>query len=289
MGSVYEIYNSPNVHKVRQAEYEGAVSVRAAQNKLSAAQTSLAEFSRSLGNNLRVEAAGKEYNEAINAVGQQLEQRTTLRINASMSASEKIGQLEAGAAAAGVGGSSIELLSKTVELQRNIEQDLQRVATDRIAKQGARQSAEIMNTANMSRDLSRTFGNFDFKINVAPVPLKYRYLKLLGVAAATYFGGPQAGQAAADAAVGEWKANNGDNAAASQYMGRAVSGALASVKDWGGGDTDSNSWFGRVMASSKVKGDNSAEIQWNTVDGDPNNDSGNRFAFGGGYGSSWTG
>lgn len=284
MGSVYEIYNSPNVHRVRVAEYESATQVRTANNKKEAAAVALAEFSRSLGNNLRIEQAGKRYNEEINALAQTMEGRATVRLSASLAASEKLGQLQAGAAAAGVGGSSIELLGDTVTLQRNIEQDLQRVTTERIGAAGMRTSASSFAAQAVSQDFSRTLGNFDYTINVAPQPLKHRYLKLLGVAAATYFGGPQAGQAAADAAVGEWKQNNGDWDGAARYLGRATSGLIASVKDWGGGDSDSNSWFGRVIQSSSVKKD--SEVNWGDLDSDKKGAF--SFSFGKGFGD-WFG
>lgn len=284
MGSVYEIYNSPNVHRVRVAEYDSAIQVRTANNKKEAAAAALAEFSRSLGNNLRMEQAGKRYNEEINALAQTMEGRATVRLSASLAASEKLGQLQAGAAAAGVGGSSIELLGDTVALQRNIEQDLQRVTTERMGAAGMRTAASSFTAQAVSQDFSRTLGNFDYTINVAPQPLKHRYLKLLGVAAATYFGGPQAGQAAADAAVGEWKQNNGDWDGAARYLGRAASGLIASTKDWGGGDSESNSWFGRVTQSSNVKKD--SEVNWGDLDADKEGTF--AFSFGKGFGD-WFG
>jgi hypothetical protein len=286
MGSLYEIYNSPNVTKVRTAEYHAAQDVRAGKNTLEAASISLQEFSRTMGNSMRIEAASKEYNEAVNNTASALESRTTGKLNASLTANERLGALAAQAGAMGVGGSAIDLLSDTVKLQRNIEQDLQGIETKRLASSSARGSAQIMDNAFSSMDLSQAHGNFDYTINIAPVPLKYRYLKMLGVAAATYFGGPQAGQAAADAAVGEWKANNGDYAAAGQYFGRAASGLISSVKDWGGGSSDANSWFGAVTQRQQ-QGDASDKqaINWGAFE--PNTDGGSTYSFGSGFGQGW--
>jgi hypothetical protein len=267
------------------AEFKAANDIQKANNLKEVANQTLVDFSRSLGNSLRMEAAGKQYNEAINTVAMQLEGRTTLRVNASLAAADRIGQLAAGAAATGIGGSSIELLTKTVELQRNIEQDLQRVDTQRMAAVGGRSSASIISSAANSQDLSRSFGNFNYTVNVEPQPLKHRALKLLGVAAATYFGGPQAGQAAADAAVGEWKQNNGDWDAAGAYFGRAASGLAASAKDWGGGDSNSNSWFGRVMEKNDVK--KSSEINWGDLDDSASDSASAAFSFGKGFGADW--
>jgi len=147
MGSVTTILQANNITRVDKAKYDASVMVQRANNKREAAGSSLADFSRSLGNSIRIEGAGKEFNNAQSQLAETLEGRTLGRINSSLAASDKMGSLEAQAAAIGVGGNSVDILNKTVALQRNIEQDLKEQATMRLAARGGRANAQIMDNA----------------------------------------------------------------------------------------------------------------------------------------------
>lgn len=287
MGSVNTIIQAPNIHRIKMAEFEGANQVQVASNKLEAAKVALADFSRSLGNTLRIEAAGKEFNEATSNLAAALEGRTTNRLNASLAASERMGALSAMAGANGVGGSSVELLSDTIRLQRNIEQDLQQQATDRMAAQGSRANAQIMDNAYNQLDLSRVAGSFDYTVRIAPQKMKNRIGKLIGVAVATYFGGPQAGQAAADFGVAEWQAGNANFQGMAQSLDSGLQNAISGYKTWSslqGGDGP-KSWFGAVTQRQNQQADAAAaknqSINWGgfTPGGDD--------FFGSGFGDNW--
>lgn len=279
MGSVNTILQANNIHEVAKAEYDANVMLSESRNRLEVAKTSLAEFSRSLGNVYRIEAAGKEYNEAVSQLALATEARGMGRINDSLAAAERTGALMAQAGALGVGGTSVDLLNQTVELQRNIQQDMQQAATDQMASSAGRANAQIMENAQNAMDLTRTFGNFDYTVHIAPKPMKRRFLKLVGVAVATYFGGPQAGEAAADAMVGSWQATNANYGGAAQNFDSAIGGALNSWQEWN--DRGGQSWFGAVSQQrAQEASQDTTKINWGAFGGEDG-------GFGSGFGEGW--
>lgn len=287
MGSVNTILQANNITEIKKGEYDAATMIQRSGNKREAAKAALADFSRSLGNTLRIEAAGKEFNEATSQLAASLEGRTTNKINSSLAAAEKMGALAAQAGALGVGGSSIELLSTTIKLQRNIEQDLQQQATDRLAASGSRANAQIMDNAYNTIDLTQTYGSFDHTVYIAPKRMKRRLGKLIGVAVATYFGGPMAGEAVADFAVGTWQAENADFKGMAGSFDSAAANAVRGYNTWSslqGGDGP-KSWFGAVTQRQNQQADKAAAkdqaINWGGFT--PGEDS----AFGSGFGSGW--
>ena len=279
MGSVNTILQANNIHRIAEAEYDANVMLSRSRNELEVAKTGLAEFSRSLSNVHKIEAAGKEYNEAVSQTAAALEARSMGRINDSLAAAERTGALMAQAGALGVGGASVDLLNKTVELQRNIQQDMQETATSRLASSSARGAATIMDNAHNAMDLTRTFGNFDYTVHIAPKPMKRRLGKLVGVAAATYFGGPQAGEAAADAMVGSWQASNANYGGAAQSFDSAVAGAMGAWQEWN--DRGGQSWFGAVSQKrNQETAEGTTKINWGAFGGEDG-------GFGSGFGSGW--
>lgn len=277
MGSINTILQAPNMHRIARANYEAAVITQSANNSRETARIRLADFSRSLSNNMRVEAAGKQYNEAAGQLAASLEGRGMAKVNSSLAASERMGAIAAQAGALGVGGSSTELLNETIKLQRNIEQDMSRIATERMAKQGARSKAQLMDNAYSATDISRESGNFDYTVHIAPKPMKNRLGALIGTAVATYFGGPQAGQAVADMAVGSWQNANGNFAGASQSFDRGIGNAVKGYKNWAdlqGGDGP-NSWF---KAATQKSNEADTKVAWGKFT--PGEDS----LFGSGFG-----
>ena len=283
MGSISTILQANNITRIKRAEYDAAVMTQKASNKLEAAKQSLSDFSRSLANVNRMEAAGKEYNEAVNSVVQTLESRSTDRINSSLAAADKLGALAAGAAFQGVGGSSVELLDSTVRLQRNVEQQLQDTSTSRIASAGARSAAQVIDNAASQTDLSRTFGNFNYTRYIEPKAMKRRLGKLIGVAVATAFGGPQAGEAVADFAVGKWQADNADFEGMSKSFGSAARNASSAAQDWM--ERGGESWFGSVTNkkdAQAAKAETSTQaINWGSFE------PGQGYGFGSGFGEDW--
>lgn len=278
MGSVNTILQANNVTRVDKAKYDAAVMQQRASNKAEAAKTSLAEFSRSLGNILRIEAAGKQYNDATSQLASVIESRGLTRANASLAAADRMGALTAQAAALGVGGSSVDLLNDTIKLQRNVEQELQQMATDRLASSGARANAQVMDNAFNTIDLTRSFGTFDHTVYIEPKRMKRRLGKLIGVAVATFFGGPMAGEAVADMAVASWQASNANFGGASQSLDSAIqNGTQAWLNRRGTGQPENS-----MMQKQKddwMKGDKSKNML-----GAKSEDTAN---YGLGFGADW--
>lgn len=269
MGSTLQ---APNIHRVRMGEYDAAVMMQNANNKREASRVALDEFTRTLRNTIAEEAAGKEFNAAQSNLAMELEATTTNRANSSLAGAEKIGALLAGAGAAGVGGSSVELLTETVKLQRNIDQDLSRLGTERLGKQGARANSELMQQGYGQRDLTRSFGSFDYMKHMKPKPLGQRWLKAAGIAVASFYG--FGAEATADMEA-EWAIQNGDMSAFSKYGKGGIQAAIDGLETWvkGRGNKDGETptdWAADVNAD---------KINWGQDDDE---------MFGADFGEGWT-
>jgi hypothetical protein len=260
MGNLNTILQSDNIHRVAMATYEQKTQERVANNKLTAKKLTLAEFSRSLANNTRMRNAGKEFNAATTQLSHELEQAGKDKLSVQLQHGEAQGALQAQAAMAGVGGASVELMDNLIDLQRVSQEEDQRRAIEIMSRHGRVATAGIVANAADSTDLRQSFGQFDFSKDIKPKPLQHKWATVVGVAVATYFGGPQAGEAAADAAVGEWKARNGDFVGAGQSFGGALSGAMDAMKDYS--DRGGGSWFDSLKqntAGDRALSNNSAK------------------------------
>jgi hypothetical protein len=221
MGGVSTIVQSNNITRIARANYRAAVAQAKNTNNLEVAKGNFAEYMRSLNNQIKVNAASKEYNFQREQLAEELRARQGAGLNTQAQLAAARGSLRAQAGYVGVGGGSADLMDTMVRLQGEMDQEMQGNALRLMASRGAKQTAQVMTTAYKGMDISRTFGQFDFSQHIAPKDMNNRLLKLVGVAVATYFGGPQAGEAAANAAVAEWQAQNGD------YQGMGISMAKA--------------------------------------------------------------
>lgn len=245
MGSVVQIVYAGNTYRKELAEYEAAKTVRKATNKANAAQATLADFSRSLGNQVRMENAGKDYNEQIGQISDKLNSRVTVNVNQSLAASQRLGAIQSQAAAAGVGGSSVQLLDQLTQLQRNTVQQEQATQTTQFASSATRANVRQLTAKQGDLDFTTAHANLDFTTDIAPAKPKGRVGALIAIAVATYFGGPQAGQAAADSYVAEWKARDGKWADSANLADRAAAGYTAAFQQLGqrGGKSWASSAF----------------------------------------------
>lgn len=265
MGQVYEIINSPNVYRTQKAEYEGNKKIQQARNTKEAALAMLKNFQVSETNNRKMAAAGKEYNDQVVNLGKGLNSTIGTKLNFQLAASNLQGQMAAQAGAAGVGGSAVDLMDQLTNLQTDVQ--LQATSDERnsLSIFGSRSNAQIIDNAIMAMDNSQHFGNFDYSQQVTPKPLKNRWGAVIGVAVATYFGGPEAGKAAADTVLANWKSKQGDYASAAKYFSNAADSAANAYKEWQSvqdGET-TKSWWSAVRdrnnASKKAASDAGAK------------------------------
>ena len=232
MGSVNTIIQAPNKTRVAKAEYRQAVANTRNTNVLESNKSNLANFMRSFSNHQRAKAASKEYNHQMDVLSEELRAGKGAGFNAQLQLAQARGALAAQAGAVGVGGSSADLMDSMIRLQMEMDVEARENAQQLLASRGGKQTAQIMSNAYSQMDLTQTFGQYDFRTYIEPKAMKRRFGKLVGVAVATYFGGPQAGEAVADMAVGEWQAQNGNFDGASESFGRGMSNALGAYQDW---------------------------------------------------------
>lgn len=254
MGSVNTILQANNTTRVARAEYRSKVAQTRNTNKLEAARVGFSDFMRTFGNKQRVEAASKEYNWQMEQLSEELRAGQGASFNTQIQLAAAQGALAAQAGAVGVGGSSADLMDTMVGLQAEMDLETRQNAQMLLASRGSKQTAQILSNAYSSMDMSRSFGQFDYSQYIEPKAMKRRLGKLIGVAVATYFGGPQAGEAVADFAVGTWNADNGNFGGASRNFDNAAQNSLAAFQQWGqrGGKSWGSSAFGNNSGGAKV-------------------------------------
>lgn len=245
MGSLTAILQSGNTTRIAKANYRQQVADTANTNKLEVQKGNFSVFMRSLNNKAKLNAAQREYNYQVGTLDEELRGAETGNINSSLQLATAQGALRAQAGAVGVGGSTVDLMDTLTRLQSATTKQQQDNAVSLLASKGAKSTASIISGALGNLDMSRTFGQFDYRSYIQPKGLRHKALTLVGIAAATYFGGPQAGEAAADGAMGEWQAENGNFTGAMQSYGGAVTNTTAALKSSGqrGGQSWASSAF----------------------------------------------
>lgn len=260
MGNTSTLFQSGNTYRIAKATYRAQVAATTNQNKLEAAKVGFSDWARTFSNNARVKAASKEYNFQMGQLSEELRASMGSSFNTQVQLSAARGALTAQAGYVGVGGGSADLMDSMVRLQSEMDLETQHNARTLLASRGAKQTAQIMANAYKGMDLSRTFGNFDYTQHIAPKPLKHKFAKLVGVAVATYFGGPMAGEAVAGAFVADWQASNGDFQGASKTFGNALQGGLSAFQQYG--ERGGQAWGSAVAEGNRWKGQQNRVTDW---------------------------
>lgn len=99
------------------AEVEASNKIREANNELGNAQASLSNWMRSVSNKRTIEAAGEQYNALGENLGRMWAQSATGSLQRRIQASEQMGAIQASAAAAGVGGSTVDMINGSLKLR----------------------------------------------------------------------------------------------------------------------------------------------------------------------------
>lgn len=246
MGGVNTILQANNTTRVARANWRAAGAQTKNTNKLEVAKGGFSEFMRTLNNQTKVNAASKEYNFQMEQLSEELRAKQGAGLNTQIQLAAARGALAAQAGYVGVGGSSADLMDTMVRLQSEMDMETQQNALNLMASRGASQTAQIMSGAYKGMDISRTFGQFDYSEHIEPQAMKRRLGKLVGVAVATYFGGPQAGEAVADFAVGTWQADNGQYQGMTQSFNSAIQNGAQAWQETSqrGGKSWASSTFG---------------------------------------------
>lgn len=253
-----QLLYADDIHRVEQAKIDAARITQASGNERRGSETALAQFSASLGNKRRLDAAGASINDsAANSVRIQ-RALTTGRLADRIRAAEELGQAAAIASAAGVGGASVENYNETVRLTTALkEQRLERSIGEQ-EWASAQQRGNALKAAVAGLDNNTYRANLDYTQYVDHKKPGFfeQVIGIAGTAAATVFGGPQAGAAVMGIFEARQAARNGDFGNASNALLGSFQngmGALQASHLTGGGPTPK---AGANVQGGIVAGDN---------------------------------
>lgn len=212
------------------------VAARDARNERSAAESELQRFNQSLGNKKILEAAGRRYEALSENLNRRLDAAAYGGAMASLALSEELGAATAAAAAAGVGGSSVENYNRTVETAYGLQSELRSRAVKSETYIAREQMGSTITDAVDSFDRNVYNADRDFTYyGPTKGPSLLGNLATLAVAAgATAAGAPQIGEAVLRAKTANMQANYGDAAGASKSFGQALNafkGGVGEVRD----------------------------------------------------------
>lgn len=262
MGSIASILTSGAEHSIAQAKIDNARKTQASGNLRSAAESSLARFTQSLSNSRQMKAAGEQVNAQTQNIARMTDQAVAGSAFQRLEAASALGEATAMAAAAGVGGSSIDTYKATMQLREAINQD---AADQEIKANNINMSANkgaILEDAVASQNNNNIQTQLDYTEYVDHVKLKNKVGALVAVGVATYFGGAKAGMATADTIMAGNKYANADYQGGNALLTQAAGNYVGAAKDYqatSGGNTTGTRGTGLTVTSSS-----SAKGYWNT-------------------------
>lgn len=249
----FEMLTSDAVHTREQAKIDAARVVQAARNELKAATAANNGWVQSYSNQRRVKAAAKQSDELAANIGRNLDAATYGRLGERLAVSEELGANIAAAAAAGVGGSVVDTYNNTIRLSAAMaeEQGDRAVRTDLLAASEARGAMIGDAYSGMDQQVFNAGLDYTQFVDHQKMSTLSKVATTVGAAAATYFGGPQAGKAVFDASAAAHAANNGDFNTASNLAASAFQGAITGAKRYS--DANEESYGGRLWDSVKKR------------------------------------
>jgi hypothetical protein len=221
------------IHIVEQAKIDAARITQKSGNERRGAETALQQFSAALGTKRRLDAAGDNINAINENIGRNLDAAAAGTFQSRIAAAEEAGAHAAMAAAAGMGGSSVDVFNETVQLANAMREENASRAVRSDSVSASAQAGSVLKDAVASIDNNVYAANLDFKQYVDhKKPSTLGNLATLGIAAAaTYFGGPKAGAAVISLREADIAASNGDFAGASSSLSSAANMGFSSFKE----------------------------------------------------------
>jgi len=250
-------------HIIEQSKIDAARITQKSGNEKSGAISALQRGSAAIGNQRVLDAAGSQINDISGNIARNLDAAAQGNFMSRIQAAEELGASTAMAAAAGVGGSSVEAYNNTMRLNRAMqEEDAQRSVNSDNINASAQRGATMVNAVG-SMDVNAYNADLDFKQYVdhkkAPGLGSFAGIAtVVGAAAATYFGGPAAGQAVMKIGTGlmtaKGAADNADFATAGSAMDGAIKAGFGAMQKVGSGEWSSAS-KSKALGSKKIDGD----------------------------------
>lgn len=216
-------------------------------NERRAADSELMRFSQSLGNRKIMDAAGKNVNAYGENIAKNLENVTMGDFQNQLRNSEELGAVTAMASAAGVGGSSIAAYNDTLKTMQGLQREQQMRQVGRDVYAAGRARGDIITSATDSFDQNIYRADLDVSqyMDVKKPSFLSGALALGMTAAATYIGGPQAGQAVLSFNESGQAASRGDFATASSSLTSGIFAGIGAAKTF-------NQTGGKLWGSSKA-------------------------------------
>ncbi len=160
--------NTASTNLVNQANADAANSLRSANNSFAAAQATLQNTLRSIGNQEKMRVFGQQYNALETNQIRMLDGMVRGKLSARLKGAAALGALRADAAARGVGGTSSELMRSVLSLQTGAAIT---TATDNeryVQYDALLQKQGLIRTAVNSQDQGQSLPNLDYGISIAP-------------------------------------------------------------------------------------------------------------------------
>lgn len=232
MGSAMEMLNSRNTHKVKQAEIDAKRVTQAAYNEREAATTSLARFAQSVGNQRKMDAMGKALSAQASNISNALDAATVGTFSQRLAAASELGAASVNAAAAGVGGSSVDAYRQTLSINAAVQEQAQQDALKSDVIHATDALGDTVRNSIASLDGDSFAGNFDYTQYLDHVKQKNVVGAAIAIGVATYFGGPQAGMAASDVIASGNRAANGDQAGANALINSGIANGFSAYQSY---------------------------------------------------------
>jgi hypothetical protein len=180
-----------------------------------------------------MEAAGDQIGKVAGNISRNIDAKTNNDIQGQIALAEEMGASSTMAAAAGVGGSTMEAYNSTVRLRAAMGKEQGDRAFNADLYAANQDKGNILVDAVAGLDNNQYRANLDYREFVKPHK-QSTFSKIAEVglaAAATYFGGPQAGQAVIGMFDSANAAQNGDFAGAASSFDGAVASGFSAFKD----------------------------------------------------------
>lgn len=165
---------------VAKANAEAGNITRAADNEYRGAAAALTNFVRAQQNKRILDAAGEQYNAMSANIIRTMDDATSRSVTRQLQSSEALGTIAAQAAAAGVGGSSIDSINSTFQRVSDIADNAENRRDNIVLGDMSKQQNQIMENAGAQLDQNQTFANIDYSHDSAPyIPVPSMAMSLL--------------------------------------------------------------------------------------------------------------
>lgn len=162
-GNVY------SANTVNTANAAAANLVRGANNQFQAAQASLQNTLRSIGNQQKMENFGTQYNAQSENEVRVMDNMVHGKLSAQLQSAATLGALRAQAAAKGTGGSSAAIMRSVAALRGGAIETAAEDNQKYVQFDALLQKQGLLKSAINSQDEGQSLANVDYGINVAPL------------------------------------------------------------------------------------------------------------------------